>query len=75
MPDAAFSKFRVRRRWLLSVRHPLLQSEEIIPARARPSWLSEADPIVDIWINRMLGYFFIFLPDKTAKLYESYSSN
>jgi hypothetical protein len=34
---------------------------------------AEADPIVDIWINRMLGYFFVFLPDKTVKLYESYS--
>jgi hypothetical protein len=33
----------------------------------------EADPIVDIWINRMLGYFFVFLPDKTVKLYQSYS--
>jgi hypothetical protein len=34
---------------------------------------AEADPIIDIWINRMLGYFFVFLPDNTAKLYESYS--
>lgn len=39
----------------------------------KPIPLVEADPIVDIWINRMLGYFFVFLPDNTAKLYESYS--
>jgi hypothetical protein len=39
----------------------------------KPIPLVEADPIVDIWINRMLGYFFVFLPDNTARLYESYS--
>ena len=33
----------------------------------------ESDPIVDIWINKMIGYFFVFLPDNTVKLYESYS--
>jgi hypothetical protein len=31
------------------------------------------DPIVDIWINRRQGFFFVFLPDNTAKIYESYS--
>src|SRR5277367_4642929 len=39
----------------------------------KPILVSEADPIIDIWINKMLGYFFVFLPDNTAKLYESYS--
>ena len=38
---------------------------------ARPA--SEADPIVDIWINRWKGFFFVFLPNNTAKIYESYS--
>ena len=33
----------------------------------------ETDPIVAIWIKRLLGYFIVFLPDNTAKLYESYS--
>lgn len=33
----------------------------------------EADPIVDIWINRWKGFFFVFLPNNTAKIYESYS--
>ena len=42
-----------------------------LPPKAMP--LSESDPIVDIWINKMLGYFFIFLPDNTVKLYQSYS--
>ena len=32
-----------------------------------------ADPIVDIWINRMQGSFFVFLPDNKARIYESYS--
>ena len=31
------------------------------------------NPIVDIWINRMQGVFFVFLPDNTARLYESYT--
>ena len=31
------------------------------------------DPIVDIWINRWKGLFFVFLPNNTAKVYESYS--
>jgi hypothetical protein len=39
----------------------------------KPIPAGEADPIIDIWINRMLGYFFVFLPDNTAKLYKSYS--
>ena len=38
-----------------------------------PIPVSEADPIIDIWINKMLGYFLVFLPDNTAELYESYS--
>jgi hypothetical protein len=33
----------------------------------------EADPIVDIWINRWKGFFFVFLPNNTARIYESYS--
>ena len=33
----------------------------------------QADQIVDIWINRMQGSFFVFLPDNTARIYESYS--
>jgi hypothetical protein len=33
----------------------------------------EADQIIDIWINRMQGSFFVFLPDNTARIYESYS--
>jgi hypothetical protein len=33
----------------------------------------KADPIIDIWINRMQGSFFVFLPDNTARIYESYS--
>ena len=32
-----------------------------------------ADPIIDIWINRMRGSFFVFLPDNKARIYESYS--
>jgi hypothetical protein len=39
----------------------------------KPVALHDSDPIVDIWINKMLGYFLVFLPDKTVKLYESYS--
>jgi hypothetical protein len=39
----------------------------------RPMPLSESDPIIDIWINKMLGYFIVFLPDNTVRLYESYS--
>jgi hypothetical protein len=39
----------------------------------KPVPLHDSDPIVDIWINKMLGYFLVFLPDKTVKLYESYS--
>ena len=35
--------------------------------------LHDSDPMVDIWINKMLGYFLVFLPEKTVKLYESYS--
>jgi hypothetical protein len=38
-----------------------------------PMRASETDPIVDIWINKMIGYFFVVLPDNTVKLYESYS--
>ncbi len=38
-----------------------------------PLPVSRSDPIVDIWINKMLGYFFVFLPDHTARLYQSYS--
>jgi hypothetical protein len=34
---------------------------------------SEVDPIVDIWINRWKGLFFVFLPNNTARIYESYS--
>jgi len=33
----------------------------------------KADQIIDIWINRMQGSFFVFLPDNTARIYESYS--
>ena len=33
----------------------------------------KADQITDIWINRMQGSFFVFLPDNTARIYESYS--
>jgi hypothetical protein len=33
----------------------------------------KSDQITDIWINRMQGSFFVFLPDNTAKIYESYS--
>jgi hypothetical protein len=33
----------------------------------------KADQIIDIWINRRQGSFFVFLPDKTARIYESYS--
>jgi hypothetical protein len=33
----------------------------------------EADPIVDIWINRWKGFFFVFLPNNTARIYQSYS--
>ena len=33
----------------------------------------KADQIIDIWINRMQGSFFVFLPDNTARVYESYS--
>ena len=32
-----------------------------------------ADQIIDIWINRTQGSFFVFLPDNTARIYESYS--
>jgi hypothetical protein len=39
----------------------------------QPVALHDSDPIVDIWINKMLGYFLVFLPDKTVKLYQSYS--
>ncbi len=38
-----------------------------------PLPVSRSDPIVDIWINKMLGYFLVFLPDHTARLYQSYS--
>lgn len=34
---------------------------------------SEANPIIDIWINRMESFFLVLLPDNTAKIYESYS--
>ena len=47
-------------------------SGQKIPA-AGPHAASQTDPIVDIWINKMIGYFFVFLPDNTVKLYESYS--
>ena len=33
----------------------------------------KTDQITDIWINRMQGSFFVFLPDNTARIYESYS--
>ena len=33
----------------------------------------KADQITDIWINRKQGSFFVFLPDNTARIYESYS--
>jgi hypothetical protein len=33
----------------------------------------KSDQITDIWINRMQGSFFVFLPDNTARIYESYS--
>jgi hypothetical protein len=33
----------------------------------------KADQIIDIWINRMQGSFFVFLPDNSARIYESYS--
>src|SRR5262245_57956935 len=33
----------------------------------------KADQIIDIWINRTQGSFFVFLPDNTARIYESYS--
>jgi hypothetical protein len=42
-------------------------------ARPKPTPTSQANPIIDIWINRMQGFFFVFLPDSTAKIYESYS--
>ena len=41
--------------------------------RAEPFPPGESDPIIDIWINKMLGHFFVFLPDNTVKLYQSYS--
>jgi len=34
---------------------------------------NEGDPIVDIWINRWEGFFFVFLPNNTVRMYESYS--
>jgi len=43
------------------------------PSQPGPSPPSEADPIVDIWINRWKGSFFVFLPNNTARIYESYS--
>jgi hypothetical protein len=42
-------------------------------SQPEPTPSSEADPIIDIWINRRQGFFFVFLPDNTAKIYESYS--
>ena len=33
----------------------------------------KADQIIDIWINRKQGSFFVFFPDNTARIYESYS--
>jgi hypothetical protein len=33
----------------------------------------KADQIIDIWINRTQGSFFVFLPNNTARIYESYS--
>ena len=33
----------------------------------------KTDQITDIWINRMQGSFFVFFPDSTARIYESYS--
>jgi hypothetical protein len=41
--------------------------------RSQPALVSQADPIIDIWINKMLGFFLVLLPDNTAKLYQSYS--
>jgi hypothetical protein len=41
--------------------------------RPEPMPMSQSDPMIDIWINKMLGYFFVFLPDHTVKLYQSYS--
>jgi hypothetical protein len=43
------------------------------PPKARPRPSNDADPIVDIWINRWKGCFFVFLPDNTARIYQSYS--
>ena len=45
--------------------------EQTSQPKARPP--VEADPIVDIWINRWKGFFFVFLPNNTARIYESYS--
>ncbi len=42
-------------------------------SQPKPTPPSEANPIIDIWINRMQGFFFVFLPDNTAKIYESYT--
>jgi hypothetical protein len=44
---------------------PDVRPEETLP--------DPPNPIVDIWINRMQGFFFVFLPDNTARLYESYT--
>jgi hypothetical protein len=38
-----------------------------------PTPIPVPDKIVDIWINRMQPSFFVFLPDHTARIYESYS--
>jgi hypothetical protein len=42
-------------------------------ARPEETPPGQPNPIVDIWINRMQGFFFVFLPDNTARLYESYT--
>jgi hypothetical protein len=47
------------------------KNKQIAPSERTPP--SPPNPIVDIWINRMQGVFFVFLPDNTARLYESYT--
>src|SRR5260370_29098548 len=33
----------------------------------------KTDQITDIWINLMQGSFFVFFPDNTASIFDSYS--
>jgi hypothetical protein len=51
----------------------LLIAERNGPGRLGGAHSPVPDKIIDIWINRMQGYFFVFLPDHTARIYESYS--